>query len=393
MHSFRMSIEQQDQVWQGFKQGKSIASIGRDLDLPGHSARRFLQQFGGIRPAARRRSAKHLSAGEREELSRGLAAGESSRSIAVRLRRSHTTVSREVARNGGAVGYRAAAADQAALDRGLRPKVSKLAAAQRLRVVVEGQLDLDWSPQQISHGLVLDYPDDVSMRVSHESIYLELFTPARRALRRDLVRRLRTGRLMRYPKRPGGCQIKPKIKDMVLLADRPTEVEDRVVGGHWEGDLVMGRRPSAVATLVERRSRLVKVVALQQGIKAPAVRAALVDAFDGVPASMVKTLTWDRGREMAEHVTFTALTHCPVYFCDPRSPWQRGSNENTNGLLRQYLAKNGDINIHDQAALDLIADRLNNRPRAVLGWLTPQETWDKLTEDIVGDIQGGAITG
>lgn len=283
MHSFRMSVEQQDQVWQGFKQGKSISAIGRDLGLPSQSARRFLKQFGGIRPAARRRSARQLSANEREELSRGLATGESCRSIAIRIRRSHSTVSRELARNGGTLGYRAQAADQAAYDRGLRPKSSKLSTTEPLRRLVEEQLDLDWSPQQISHRLVLDFPADPSMRVSHETIYLELFTPARRGLRKNLVRRLRTGRLMRYPKRPGGSQIKPKIKDMVLLTDRPGEVEDRLVGGHWEGDLVMGKRPSAVATLVERRSRLVKLVALQQGIRAPMVRAALVDAFKKLP--------------------------------------------------------------------------------------------------------------
>jgi IS30 family transposase len=376
-----MSETQQDEVWQGFKAGQSVLAVARELQVPGHRVRRFLQQSGGIRPVVRQRSSRHLSAQEREEISRGLALGASCRSIASRLSRSHSSVSREVGRNGGAAGYRAQAADQAAFDRGRRPKVSKLSAATELHAVVEKQLGLEWSPAQISHRLVLDYPDDRGMRVSHETIYLELFTPTRRALRPALVRQLRTGRMMRYPKRASGSQVKPRIRDMVSIKDRPKEVEDRAAAGHWEGDLVMGRRPSAVATLVERSSRFLKLVALPCGIKALAVRAALVSIFRQVPAPLLRSLTWDRGREMADHKAFTEETSCPVFFCDARSPWQRGTNENANGLVRQYLNKNGDINVHDQAALDQIAARLNGRPRKVLGWRTPQEVYEGLIGD------------
>lgn len=375
MHGFGMSQEQQDRVWVEFKAGRSIAAVAREVGVPGHRVRRFLQQTGGIRPLARSRSPRHLSMQEREEISRGLALGESCRVIAARLGRAASSVSREIARNGGAAKYRAAAADAAAFDRGRRPKESKLSTCAELRRVVEMQLGWDWSPQQISHRLIADFPADASMRISHETIYLELFTPARQAMRAQLVRALRSGRLMRYPKRATGSQIKPRIKDMVPITDRPEVVELRAIAGHWEGDLIMGRRPSAVITLVERTSRLVMLVALPDGIKAPAVRAALVAAFSRLPGSMVKSLTWDRGREMADHRGFTEQTGCPVFFCAARSPWQRGTNENTNGLLRQYLNKNGNISLHDQAELDGFAERLNNRPRAVLGWRTPNEVF------------------
>lgn len=377
-----MSQEQQDRVWVEFKSGRSVLSVGREVGVPGHRVRRFLQQTGGIKPAVRCRSARHLSPQEREEISRGLARGESSRSVARRLGRAPSSVSREVARNGGAGQYRAGTADAAAFDRGRRPKVSKLSADSDLRRVVEVQLGRDWSPQQISQRLKLDFPSDPSMRISHETIYVELFTPARRALRAQLVRALRSGRLMRYPKRASGSQVKPRIKDMVPITARPDDVEGRKVGGHWEGDLIMGRRPSAVITLVERTSRRVMLLELPAGIKAPAVRAALVEGFSRLPRPMVKSLTWDRGREMAEHQVFSGHTGCPVFFCAARSPWQRGSNENTNGLLRQYLNKNGDIAVHDQAALDEFAERLNDRPRRVLGWRTPNEAYLQLLTDV-----------
>ncbi|WP_232062347.1 IS30 family transposase [Variovorax sp. PBS-H4] len=385
-----MSLEQQDRVWVEFKAGRSISAVAREVDMPMQRVRRFLQQTGGIRPPARCRSPRHLTMQEREEISRGLALGESCRVIAGRLGRAPSSVSREIARNGGAAKYRALAADEAAFERGRRPKVSKLSMNAELRRVVEMQLGWDWSPQQISHRLVTDFPSDVSMRVSHETIYLELFTPARRAVRAQLVRALRSGRLMRYPKRASGSQIKPRIKNMVPITDRPEEVELRKIAGHWEGDLIMGKRPSAVITLVERTSRLVMLVALPDGMKAPAVRAALVAAFGRLPGSMVKSLTWDRGREMADHRGFTEQTGCPVFFCAARSPWQRGTNENTNGLLRQYLNKNGNISVHDQPELDGFADRLNSRPRAVLGWRTPNEIYLQMLAQAPASVRRAA---
>jgi IS30 family transposase len=251
--------------------------------------------------------------------------------------------------------------------------VSLLAARPVLRARVEAGLMLEWSPQQISRRLVLDFPDDVSMRVSHETIYLSIFQPARRALPPRLHRQLRTGRLIRLPlvaRQPSG---RGRIKDMVPIQRRPPHVEDRAVGGHWEGDLVMGRRPSAVATLVQRRTRYLRLVALPNGVKAAPVRKALVADLNQVPFWQRRSLTWDRGREMADLARLTRETGCRVYFCDPRSPWQRGTNENTNRLLRQYLPKSGDLNSYDQAALDAIAERLNDRPRAVLCWRTPAE--------------------
>jgi IS30 family transposase len=240
---------------------------------------------------------------------------------------------------------------------------------------VEARLGLDWSPQQISRRLVVDFPDDPAMRVCHETIYLSLFQPARKALHRGLARHLRSGRQIRHPKLPKKSSGRGRLRDMVLIADRPLEVADRMTAGHWEGDLIMGRRPSAVATLVERTTRYLRLVALPDGITASSVRAALVHNLNQVPADLRRTLTWDRGREMADHATLTAATACQVYFCDPRSPWQRGANENANRLLRQYLTKNADLGVHDQAALDAIAARLNGRPRAILNWSTPAERY------------------
>jgi len=378
MRSFGMSKQQVEQVWAGFRAGESLSRIGRREGVPLQRVRRYLNQHGGVRPLPARRSSRQLTAVQREEISRGVARGESFRVIAARLRCAHTTVSREVGRNGGRDAYRAAAADVAAFDRAHRPKVSKLAAAPALRVAVEAGLELEWSPQQISHRLRLDHPDDPLMRVSHETIYLAIYQPHRRAVKAKMHRQLRSGRLMRHPKSAAIPSARGRLKNMVLLADRPTEVDDRIVPGHWEGDLVMGTRPSAVATLVERTTRYLRVVALPGGIKAAPVRAALVADLLEVAPGMRRSLTWDRGREMAEHAQLTTDTGCPVYFCDPRSPWQRGTNENTNRLLRQYLSKNADLRTRDQATLDAIAARLNGRPRRVLGWRTPAEAYASL---------------
>jgi IS30 family transposase len=312
---------------------------------------------------------------EREEISRGVAVGEPCRQIAARLGRAPSTVSRELARNGGRHHYRAQAADAAAFRRAQRPKPAKLVVEPRLRAVVEAKLALRWSPQQIAGWLPLAYPQDPVMRVSHETIYLSLFVQGRGALRRELQRCLRTGRAMRYPRAKRLPQGRGQLRDVVLISERPAEAEDRAVPGHWEGDLLLGKRPSAVVTLVERASRYLTLVALPDGYKAEQVRPALAAAVARLPEQLRRSLTWDQGKEMAEHTKFTVDTGVQVYFCDPRSPWQRGSNENTNGLLRQYLPKSSDLRQLDQAALDAIAAELNGRPRQTLGFKTPSEAF------------------
>jgi IS30 family transposase len=311
--------------------------------------------------------------GEREEISRGVASGESYRQLAARLGRVPSTVSREVARNGGRGRYRAQLADAAAFGRAQRPKPGKLVTEPRLRAVVEAKLALRWSPEQIAGWLPLAYPSDPVMRVSHETIYLSLFVQSRGALRRELQRCLRTGRAMRYPRGKRLPQGRGQLRDVVLISERPAEAEDRAVPGHWEGDLLLGKRPSAVVTLVERSSRYLTLVALPEGYKAEQVRPALAAAVTRLPEQLRRSLTWDQGKEMAEHTKFTVDTGVAVYFCDPRSPWQRGSNENTNGLLRQYLPRGADLGQLDQVALDAIAAELNGRPRQTLGFKTPSQ--------------------
>jgi len=373
-----LTVEQQDELWRRWREGEALRSVARHLGAPVHHIRRYVAQTGGVRPRPAGRSARHLLLREREEISRGLAAGRSMRQIADALGSAPSTVSREVARSGGHDAYRAYDADTAAYGRARRPKVGKLHGNARLLAAVVQGLGKEWSPEQISHRLRLEHPDDVSMRVSHETIYLSLFVPARSPLSPRLTQRLRTGRAMRYPKvarQPSG---RGRLRGMVPLRERPTEAEDRRTLGHWEGDLVMGRRPSAVATLVERSSRYLLLVALP-GITAHAVQAALRDALHQVPSQLRRSLAWDRGREMAAHAELTAQTGCPVYFCDPKSPWQRGTNENTNRLLRQYLARSEDLRGRDQRALDEVAARLNNRPRRVLGWRTPAEVYAEAT--------------
>ncbi|MFD0169075.1 IS30 family transposase [Streptomyces decoyicus] len=293
--------------------------------------------------------------------------------------RSPSTVSREIARSGGRNLYRAASADAAAYTRGRRPKQVKLAQRLALRALVEAKLALCWSPEQIAGWLRRQFPGDASMQISHEAIYLSLYDPRRRqAIDRSLTQRLRSGRPMRRPKiarRPTGRGI---IRGMVSITARPAEVEDRKAPGHWEGDLVMGTRPSAVATLVERTSRYTAIVALPDGIKAEQVTPHLTRSLLGIPPQLRRTLTWDRGREMAEHQVITAGTGMPIYLCKPRSPWQRGTNENTNRLLRQYLPKGADLRTFSQADLDAIAHELNHRPRKTHGYRTPAEVYADL---------------
>ena len=367
------------EVWDRRRAGEANRSIGRRLGRSAGSIRAFVESSGGVRPPVRHRSSGHLSLHEREEISRGVAASEPLAVIAGRLGRAPSTISRELARNGGRGGYRAHRADRAAWQRGRRPQSCKLAANETLRGVVEEQLAIRWSPQQISGWLKHTYPENQEMWVSHETIYLTLFIQARGGLKHQLTHHLRTRRANRRPqgkKPPSG---KGRIVDPVMISERPAEVEDRAVPGHWEGDLLMGKRQTAIGTLVERWSRYVMLFRLPDGNTAEAVRDALTATVQRLPEHLWKSLTWDQGKEMAQHAQFSVDTGIDVYFCDPKSPWQRGSNENTNGLLRQYFPKGTDMAALTQADLDHAAHQLNGRPRQTLGWMTPS---DKLAETL-----------
>jgi IS30 family transposase len=305
-------------------------------------------------------------------------AGDSLRQIAIRLGRAVSTISREVAWNGGRDSYRAWRGEKTAGQRARRPKPEKLATHRRLRREVERRLLEHWSPEQIAARLVCDYPEDLEMRVSHETIYRSLFVQARGALRKELTACLRTGRTQRRPlkrKEPSGAG---RLRNMVLISDRPAAASDRAVPGHWEGDLIVGKGGrSAIGTLVERSSRYVVLLHLPHGRTAEKVRVALTRQLGRLPAELRRTLTWDQGKEMADHARFTIDTDIAVFFCDPHSPWQRGSNENSNGLLRQYFPKNTDLSVHTQAELNVVARQLNNRPRQTLGWMKPSEVFGR----------------
>ena len=361
------------EVWERRRAGELTRSIARRLGRNGSSIRRLFEDAGGVRPAPRRRAEHHLSLTEREEISRGVAAGESLRVIASRLGRAPSTVSRELARNGGRDGYRAHRADRAAWRRARRPQPCRLATNPALREAVEDKLTVRWSPQQISGWLRRTYPDDEAMHVSHETIYLTLFIQARGGLKRELTRHLRTRRANRRPHGKTSPSGKGQIVDPVMISERPAEIEDRAVPGHWEGDLLMGKRQTAIGTLVERWSRYVMLFPLPDGHSAEAVRVALAATIEQLPEQLWETLTWDQGKEMAQHAQFSVDTGVQVYFCDPKSPWQRGSNENTNGLLRQYFPKGTDMAALTQADLDFAAHQLNGRPRQTLHWMTPSE--------------------
>jgi IS30 family transposase len=310
---------------------------------------------------------------EREEIFRGVAAGDSLRMVAARLGRAPSTISRELARNGGRVEYRAHRADRTAVRRARRPKPSKLAENHELRRVVEAKLGEWWSPEQVAHWLKRTYPDHQEMWVSHETIYLSLFIQGKGALRRELAECLRTGRAYRRPKTKRAPSGKGQIVDPVMISERPAEVEDRAVPGHWEGDLLMGKRQTAIGTLVERHTRYVMLFPLPGGNTAEAVRTALAATVQRLPEHLWKSLTWDQGKEMAEHAQFRIDTGVDVFFCDPKSPWQRGTNENTNGLLRQYFPKGTDMSALTQEDLDTAAHSLNGRPRQTLDWMSPSE--------------------
>jgi transposase, IS30 family len=369
-----LQVEQTDAVWQRLRAGMAAKPAARELGISTGTVRAYLVRCGGIQPALRRRRAGYLTLLEREEISRGLAAGLSFRKIGDRLQRAVSTISREVNLNGGRAKYRALAADRAAWARTARPKPCKLAMHSRLRVIVEDKLRRRWSPQQISGWLARTYANDPEMQVSHESIYRTLFVQSRGALRRELTRYLRTGRVLRRPKGvrlPDGRGGRPNT---LHISARPAEAADRAVPGHWEGDLIFGKNMSPVATLVERSTRYLLLVALPRGDhQADAVADALAAAITRLPTHLAKSLTWDLGHEMAEHQRFTNATGMTVYFCDPKSPWQRGSNENTNGLLRQYLPRRLNFRELTQDHFDAIAAELNDRPRQTLGFQTPSE--------------------
>lgn len=340
------------------------------------SIQRYLALTGGLRSRLKDSSPLRISLSEREELSRGLVAGESFRGIARRLGRAASTVSREVAWSGSRDGYRAWRADEEAHRRARRPKPAKLALNHKLRREVERGLRARWSPQQIASRLVSDYPHDLEMRVSPETIYRTLFVQARGALRKELATCLRTGRAQRRPQMRTAQSGGGRLQDMILISERPAEVEDRAVPGHWEGDLIIGKGGrSAIGVLVERASRYVMLLHLPHGRTAEDVRTALTRQIAKLPVELRRSLTWDQGKEMAEHVRFTTDTSMTVYFCDPRSPWQRGSGENTNGLLRQYFPKMADLSKHSAAHLNAVARELNGRPRQTLGWMKPCEVF------------------
>lgn len=363
----------QDVVWQAWGEGESLRRIADRAGVPSHHVRRYLLRHGGVRPALPRRSPRHLSPGEREEISRGIAAGLSARAIAEGLGRSASTVSREIARSGGRDAYRATVADERARVEARRSRVPRLASDERLRAVVLSRLELDWSPQQIAAWLRREHPHEPGMWVSHETIYRAVYLLASRNLPKSTYQRLRSGRTMRRPRLVKRSHGRGHLRDMVSIHHRPATVTDRLEPGHWEGDLVMGKRPSAVATLVERTTRYLKIVPLPDGIKAKDVSIAVARALFNVPPGMCKSLTWDRGREMADHAFLSALIDAPVYFCDPRSPWQRGTNENTNRLLRQYLPRRTNMNATSNDELERIERLLNERPRQVLEWAAPTE--------------------
>jgi IS30 family transposase len=369
----RFSPEEQTEVWERLASGQSMRSIAIGLGRFTSSVRQLVMRTGGVAPPkVESRGSRFLSLAEREEISRGVLTGLSCRVIAAQLHRSASTISREIKRNGSANSYRAHLAERDTAIRARRPKAAKLALNPKLGAIVESKLEERWSPQQISAWLSMTYPDSKEMHVSHETIYMSLFIQGRGGLRRELHKALRTGRAQRRRKGPHPYEGQGHIPAMVLISQRPAEVDDRAIPGHWEGDLILGRGKSAIGTLVERSTRYVILFPVAKP-SAEIVRAQMTKKIMKLPEQLRKSITWDRGKEMAQHRQFTIDSGIQVYFCDPKSPWQRGSNENTNGLLRQYLPKGTDLTVHTEEELDAIAEELNNRPRQTLNWVTPLE--------------------
>jgi len=372
-----LSAEQKRDLWQRWKAGQSLSEIGRALEKHAGSIHGVVAANGGFVPRARRRRSSALTLREREEISRGLAQGAALRAIAASLGRAPSTISREVRRCGGSRRYRAAPADERAWEEARRPQPCRLARNGRLRQLVARKLSVDWSPEQISGWLAQAFPADDAMRVSAETIYRSLFIQARGVLKKELVAHLRSRRTMRRSKHASTHgQGRGGIVDAVSIRERPAEVADRAIPGHWEGDLIAGGKNTHLATLVERRSRFTMLVKVD-GKDTETVVDALRRQVRTLPKQLRTTLTWDRGMELAAHKRFTIATDVKVYFADPRSPWQRGTNENTNGLLRQYLPKDSDLSRHSQAQLNEIARRLNSRPRKTLGYQTPATTMER----------------
>jgi len=373
----RLTVAEKALIEQRWRAGVPSKQIARDM---GRAYRTVHDQVDRLRrrpPLPRARSGRQLRMAEREEISRGLASGDSLRCIAARLGRSPSTVCREVTRNAGRRRYRAQRAEEQAWVRSRRPKPAKLAVCAPLRVVVEGRLAVQWSPQQIARWLPTQFPDQEQMRVSHETIYMSLFVQGRGALRKELAHQLRHGHVNRRPRGYSPMNGQGQLRDTVHISERPADAEDRAVPGHWEGDLLLGTSRTCIATLVERHSRFVMLVKIPGRRTSAEVTAALAAKVQELPAALKRSLTWDHGKEMALHAQFTIDTGVQVYFCDPRSPWQRGSNENTNGLLRQYFPKGKSMAGYSQADLDEVADRLNGRPRQTLGWKTPSQALEQ----------------
>ncbi|MGF6920619.1 IS30 family transposase [Paraburkholderia sp. 40] len=371
------SESQKALMWERWRQGESLQHIAQLFDRNHSSVQGILAQTGGIQPAPRQRSRLALTLAEREEISRGLVAGDSIQSVARRLSRSPSTICREIKRNSGQGGYRASHADQLAWDRSLRPKVCKLVEHRTLTHIVADKLQLQWSPQQIAGWLKRAWRGNEDYHVSHETIYRSLFIQARDALKKELLEHLRRTRAMRRSRHhTQKTDDHGRIREAVSIRERPATVEDRAVPGHWEGDLLCGSGGSQIATLVERQTRYVMLVKIASKDSETVVNA-LIRHAGKLPKELYKSLTWDRGSEMANHKQFTIATDIAVYFCDPKHPWQRGSNENTNGLLRQYFPKGIDLSVYSQAKLNAVARRLNERPRKTLDYETPAERFHR----------------
>jgi len=368
-----LSDIQKEELWRRWHNGESLSDIGRALGKHPASVFGVLRLYGGFMPLKRSRSERALTLAEREEISRGISSGQSMREIARNLGRSPSTISREIGRNGGLLKYRAHFADDSAWERGCRPKLCCLAQNGKLRRIVATKLALDWSPEQISGWLKRTYSDEETLQVSHETIYKSLFIQSRGVLKKELQKHLRTKRVFRQSKKYNTRgQPRGQIIDGVSIMQRPPEVEDRAVPGHWEGDLIAGSSNTHIATLVERSSRFTMLIKVD-GKDTKTVISALSKQVKTLPRHLRQSLTWDRGMELADHKTFTMATDTKVYFCDPQSPWQRGTNENTNRLLRQYFPKKTNLSMHTQEELNDVARRLNQRPRKVLEYETPAD--------------------
>jgi IS30 family transposase len=374
---------QRQELWDRYQRGESLNAIARALGKRSSSIYNHLRPTGGIRPVPRKRSRLALTSAEREEISRGIVAGQSIRETARTLGRAASTVSREVRRNGGRARYRAVEADKSAWDRGRRPKQCKLALKGRLARLVASKLKMNWSPEQIAGWLKAEYPRDERYQVSHETIYQSLFIQARGALKKELTAHLRSQRTIRRSKHSKSKGVgQGEIKDIVSIRERPASIEDRAVPGHWEGDLIAGSKNTHIATLVERKTRYVMLAKVNSRDTETVIKA-LIKQSKKLPKELYKSLTWDRGKELAGHKEFSLATNIKVYFCDPKSPWQRGSNENTNGLLRQYFPKRTDLSVHSQAHLNKVARQLNERPRKTLGFRTPAQKFNECVASTV----------